>query len=141
MRPIILTLALLLGLVRAAAGAEEPGPDTVQTARSFKARISRTVSANYLLFLPKDYRATGRKTWPLILFLHGAGERGTNVWKVSVHGPPKLVKQQPDFPFIVLSPQCPPGQRWDNETLIALLDDVMKKHRVDKRRVYLTGLS
>ena len=141
MRPTILTLALLLGFARAATGAEEPGPDTVQSAKSFKTRISRTVGANYLLFLPKDYRASGKKTWPLIFFLHGAGERGTHIWKVSVHGPPRLVKQQPDFPFIVLSPQCPAGQRWDNETLIALLDDVMKKHRVDKRRVYLTGLS
>jgi len=141
MRPSILTFAFLLGFARAATGAEEPGLDTVQTAKSFKTRISRTVSVNYLLFLPKDYRAIGKKTWPLIFFLHGAGERGTNVWKVSVHGPPKLVKQQPDFPFIVLSPQCPAGQRWDNETLIVLLDDVMKKHRVDKRRVYLTGLS
>jgi len=141
MRPTLLIVALLLGFSSATMGADEPGPDSVQTAKSFKTRITRAVSANYLLFLPKDYRAGGKKTWPLIFFLHGAGERGTNVWKVGVHGPPKLVKQQPDFPFIVLSPQCPPGQRWDNETLIALLDDVMKKHRVDRSRIYLTGLS
>lgn len=132
---------LLLAVAAAGFGADDPGPDPVQTSKSFKTRITRAVGVNYLLFLPQDYRASGKKKWPLILFLHGAGERGTNIWKVATHGPPKLVRQQPEFPFIVLSPQCPPGQRWDNETLLALLDDVMKTHRVDKSRVYLTGLS
>lgn len=132
---------LLLGVATATLGADDPGPDSMQTVKSLKTRISRAVSANYLLFLPKDYRAGSKKKWPLILFLHGAGERGTNIWKVAAHGPPKLVRQQPDFPFIVLSPQCPPDQRWDNDTLLALLDDAMKTHRVDKTRVYLTGLS
>ena len=143
MNKTILLFALLIGLDGAVAATTELGPDSVQSARSFKKQITRTVSANYLLFLPKDYkeRASAKKKYPLIFFLHGAGERGANVWKVGVHGPPKLVRQQADFPFIVLSPQCAAGQRWDNETLMALLDDVMRKHRVDKGRVYLTGLS
>ncbi|MBI5396176.1 MAG: prolyl oligopeptidase family serine peptidase [Verrucomicrobia bacterium] len=141
LRAAIPVLTLLLGIAATNAGTDEPAPDNVQTTHSFKTRISRAVSADYLLFLPKDYRASGKKKWPLIYFLHGAGERGSNVWKVSAHGPPKRVRQQPDFPFIVLSPQCPPGQRWDNETLIALLDSILGKYRVDKTRVYLTGLS
>jgi predicted peptidase len=76
-----------------------------------------------------------------MLFLHGAGERGTNLSLVSVHGPPKLVAQGTNFPFIVVSPQCPSGQRWDNDALLALLDDVIARHNVDTNRIYLTGLS
>lgn len=112
-----------------------------QEPRTFKGRITKTVSAHYLLFLPQGYGRQKSKRWPLILFLHGAGERGTNLWKVAVHGPPKIVKDKRDFPFIVVSPQCPSGQRWENETLLALLDDVTKTYKVDKSRVYLTGLS
>jgi poly(3-hydroxybutyrate) depolymerase len=46
-----------------------------------------------------------------------------------------------NFPFIVVSPQCPNGEWWSNEILSALLDEVMAKYRVDSARVYLTGLS
>jgi len=112
-----------------------------QQAKSFKAKITRTVSADYLLYLPRDYDGKSRQRWPLILFLHGAGERGSDLSKVAVHGPPKLVKQGKDFPFIIVSPQCPANQHWDNDVLLALLDDVEAKYKVDKSRVYLTGLS
>jgi predicted peptidase len=63
------------------------------------------------------------------------------VWQVARHGPPKIVRNKPDFPFIVVSPQCPAGLRWDNDTVLALLDHVIEKYRVDRTRVYLTGLS
>ncbi len=76
-----------------------------------------------------------------MLFLHGSGERGTNLDQVAVHGPPKIVKSRPEFPFILVSPQCAPGQRWDNDALLILLDEVTAKYKVDKSRVYLTGLS
>jgi predicted peptidase len=109
--------------------------------KSFKAKIHRNVTAEYLLFLPRDYDLTKSKRWPLILFLHGAGERGTNLARVKAHGPPRIVPENPEFPFVVVSPQCPAGQRWDSELLLALLDGVVKKHRVDRKRIYLTGLS
>ena len=76
-----------------------------------------------------------------MLFLHGAGERGSDLKKVAVHGPPKLVASRPDFPFILISPQCPDGQVWSDEVLLGLLDEVESKYRVDLTRVYLTGLS
>jgi predicted peptidase len=139
MRPIIRLLVATLVVAGLTATAQEP--DTVQMPRSFEKTISRKVSLDYLLFLPKDYDARAAKKWPTILFLHGAGERGTNVWKVSIHGPPKVVKSQPDFGFIVISPQCPSGRTWENEPLLALLDDVIAKHNVDTNRIYLTGLS
>ena len=65
----------------------------------------------------------------MILFLHGAGERGTDIWKVATHGPPKNVSTHPDFPFIVVSPQCPERQIWSREVLLGLLDDCTAKYR------------
>src|SRR3989441_7902445 len=112
-----------------------------QQARTLKRRLTKTATSEYLIYLPKDHHARSKTRWPLILFLHGAGERGTNLSKVAAHGPPKLVKQGKDFPFIIVSPQCPANQLWDNDVLLALLDDVEAKYKVDKSRVYLTGLS
>jgi predicted peptidase len=127
---------LLTGIARA----EKPSPGT-QVPQSFKKRIVRNVGLDYLVYLPKDYGRDKTARWPLVLFLHGAGERGSDVNKVKVHGPPKLVAAGREFPFILVSPQCPEGQWWDEETLNALLDKAMKDYRVDPDRVYLTGLS
>jgi len=112
-----------------------------QTAHSFKGESAKSFELNYLLFLPKDYEGKGSQKWPLMLFLHGAGERGTNLSKVAVHGPPKIVKDRADFPFVVVSPQCPNGQTWSDDVLLALLDDILKNYNIDSNRVYLTGLS
>jgi predicted peptidase len=103
-------------------------------------RITKSIRCNYLLFLPKGYDPK-RKRWPLVLFLHGAGERGNDLALVKTHGVAKIVERQPDFPFIVVSPQCPPGQWWSIETLDELLDDVARNYRVDNKRMYVTGLS
>lgn len=107
----------------------------------FARKITRLTKANYLLFLPAGYKRNARKRWPLILFLHGAGERGNDIWKVAGHGPPKVVKHNPDFPFIVVSPQCPADETWSPEVLSALLDEITRKYAVDTKRIYLTGLS
>jgi predicted peptidase len=106
-------------------------------------QFAKTGSAevNYLLFLPKGYDAKAEKRWPMILFLHGAGERGSDVWKVATHGPPKNVTAHPDFPFIVVSPQCAEHRIWSGDVLLALLDDITAKYAVDTNRIYLTGLS
>ncbi len=116
-------------------------PDPGQQVRSLTKRVTRTVRCDYLLFLPKDYGAKPAKKWPLILFLHGAGERGSDIWLVAKHGPPKLVRTKPGFPFLLVSPQCPTGETWANDVLLALLDDITANYAVDKTRVYLTGLS
>lgn len=106
----------------------------------FEKTITKTVSCQYLLFLPDGYREEQRR-WPMIVFLHGAGERGNDLKKVKIHGPPKIVENQRDFPFIVVSPQCHADEWWSNDVLIALLDEVTAKYAVDNGRVYLTGLS
>ncbi|MBN2507374.1 MAG: alpha/beta fold hydrolase [Verrucomicrobia bacterium] len=112
-----------------------------QTAQTFRRQVRVEHTARYLLYRPAGYRAKGRQTWPLLVFLHGMGERGGELRKVKLHGPPKLIDQGTQFPFLVVSPQCRLGDWWPVDTLEALLDDVLARHRVDRRRVYLTGLS
>lgn len=116
-----------------------------QHPQSFKKEIRMAVRADYLLYLPKAYGTPGT-SWPLLLFLHGAGERGDDVSQVELHGPPKLVaKGRREFPFVMVSPQCPAGEGWSGElqmdTLNALLDDVVSRYRIDTERIYVTGLS
>ena len=83
------------------------------------------------------------KKCPLIIFLHGAGERGNNLDLLKKHGIPKIVEQNPDFPFITLSPQCPKDSWWTSELrlLNGLVDKITKSYQVDMSRIYLTGLS
>ena len=94
---------------------------------------------DYLIYLPKNYDE--RESWPLLLFLHGAGERGDDLERVKIHGPPKLIAQGQEFPFIVVSPQCPSERRWEAVELATLLDEICEKHKVDQDRIYVTGLS
>ena len=148
--------------VAASAHAAEINPDLMQSAHRFEATLSHQVSLDYLLHLPEGYDAAKKRRWPLILFLHGAGERGDDLNLVAVHGPPKLVSKQPRARkgetaeqkaarleaidllkknFIVVSPQCAKGDHWHANELSALLDRIEKEHRVDANRIYLTGLS
>ena len=117
-----------------AMGGEKPGEQCEATlCRKVEARL------NYLLYLPKDYEQ--QESWPLLMFLHGVGERGNNLELVKKHGPPKLIAAGKEFPFIVISPQCPDTQWWEPVSLTALLDEVTEKYKVDADRVYVTGLS
>ncbi|BAY13466.1 carboxylesterase family protein [Calothrix sp. NIES-2098] len=106
---------------------------------STQQEITHTNSYNYLLFLPQNYES--QQSHPMILFLHGAGERGDNLNWVKRHGIARIVEEQSDFPFIVVSPQCPQREYWDEFRLNLLLDEVIHNYRVDLQRIYLTGLS
>jgi predicted peptidase len=123
--------------------AERKAGNGGQSEQVFQKEITKTVSLRYLLYLPKGYGEQKDQKWPLILLLHGAGERGNDLALVKKHGPPKLVEQGKEFPFIIVSPQCPAGMWWTEmlDSLVALLDDVQSKYAVDPDRVYMTGLS
>jgi predicted peptidase len=69
------------------------------------------------------------------------GERGVDIERVKEHGIPKLVEKAPDFPFIVVSPQCPENTFWNSIIINQLLTHVSTELRVDKNKTYLTGLS
>lgn len=108
------------------------------------ASMSRTVqlTLDYLIYLPDGYGHL-QKDWPLMVFLHGAGERGDDLDKVKLHGPPKLVGQGRSLPFIIVSPQCPEIEWWPNlsQHVNALIDEMVETYDVDEDRIYLTGLS
>ena len=93
----------------------------------------------YLIYLPRDYQPSEK--FPLLMFLHGSGERGTEISLVKKHGPPKLIGQGRDFPMIVVSPQCPAEQRWNPRILLELLTDLQSRYAVDPKQVHITGLS
>lgn len=94
----------------------------------------------YLLYKPEDY-AAGSEPWPLIVFLHGRGERGDDLSLVEREALPWLLKSLRSFPFLVVSPQCPSGHAWSVETLGELLVEVLQLYRVDTGRVSVMGLS
>ena len=100
---------------------------------------SLQISLKYLLYLPQDYDK--KESWPLMLFLHGKGERGDDLSVVKYHGPPKLLEAGRKFPFIVLAPQCPSDKDWVSFELKVLLDSIVEKYKVDQDRIYVTGLS
>ena len=104
--------------------------------------VKEKVDINYLLFTPFNNKHAVNGKLPLIVFLHGAGERGTDIEKVKVHGPPKIVETEKDFGFYVLSPQCRKNKRWDPKLLSQMLDEVLATNKkIDPTRIYLTGLS
>jgi len=137
MKRIFPILTLTIGAI-AFAG---PVSAAVQTQNKLVVKSKRELDVKYLLYLPKGHAAKPEKRWPLILFLHGAGERGDDLNRVKVHGPPKLVEKGEALEFIVVSPQCPRGTVWNDDVLITLLNDVAKRYRADETRLYLTGLS
>ena len=112
-----------------------------EAGRQKPAELDRAVKVTmkYLVYLPKDYDQ--KAAWPLVLFLHGSGERGDNLELVQTHGLPKLIAGGKDFPFIVVSPQCPKERSWEPFKLMALLDEIAERYKVDQDRIYVTGLS
>jgi predicted peptidase len=85
--------------------------DQLDNQKSARLDTQVKVQMDYLLYLPKDYEQ--QESWPLLLFLHGSGERGDDLELVKTHGRPKLIAAGKDFPFIVVSPQCPGERRWE----------------------------
>jgi predicted peptidase len=142
-----MTSLIVAGLIIAVTGCApapvKPGAEVKQQAVGGKVEVKRMADYRYLLYLPEKYESKAR--WPLLLFLHGAGERGEDIEKVKIHGPAKLIAQGKHFPFIVVSPQCPANGWWSNEgqvkQLIAMLDEIERDYKVDSDRIYVTGLS
>lgn len=131
--------AALLG-VRFARADDTAVPTDPQVEKTFEREVTVSARLRYLLALPEGYGDDDRR-WPLLVFLHGAGESGDDLSKVKAHGPPKLLAAGTrSFPCIVVSPQSP-GRGWNPDFLLALIDDVCREQRVDEERIWLTGLS
>ena len=96
----------------------------------------------YYLYFPKEYEEQPDATFPLLLFLHGGGESGQELEALKSNGPPKLLAEGKQFPFLVLAPQHPHPKKWWNiRSVMDLLETVIEENRVDPQRIYLSGLS
>ncbi|MCC5808346.1 MAG: prolyl oligopeptidase family serine peptidase [Opitutales bacterium] len=109
-----------------------------ETKGTFSMEVTRTVTYPYLVITPEDFDA--EQPAPLMLFLHGAGERGDDLLAVKKHGPFSKLKEL-EINCILLVPQCPPGEGWVPEVLAGLLDEVEARYVIDSSRIYVTGLS
>jgi predicted peptidase len=131
---ILLFLTALCRTLAAAASHQE--------AQRLDTTVSHPIQLSYLLFLPASYTDKPDKRWPLIVYLHGGSLRGEDVERLRTLGLPHKVENEPDFPFVVVSPQCPPGEIWtDAEAMDTLLDRIIRDYRIDPERIYLTGHS
>lgn len=103
---------------------------------------SKEVSYPYLPYLPKEYNSDTVRRWPLIIYLHGGSQRGTNLKKLYDSGIPDQIYRGREFPFIIISPLCPLHLRWTTDDWFEnFFKEIYGKYRIDTTRIYLTGLS
>lgn len=102
----------------------------------FSTEIVKKNELQYALHIPKNIK----QKKPLIIFLHGSGEKGSDIEKIKVHGPFKYLKNN-EIDSYILAPQCPENEYWNAEVLYKLIQKVQKENNIDSSRIYLTGLS
>lgn len=103
---------------------------------SLNKQVTHTKQISYIL----DYPQNAKGKVPLLVFLHGSGERGTDLDKVKVNGPFQYKNLIPQ-PVAILAPQCPAGEWWDTEAIYYLIKDIQQKYKIDESKIILTGLS
>lgn len=101
-----------------------------------KTEIIQKHELGYALHIPANIK----EKKPLLIFLHGSGEKGTDIEKVKIHGPFKYLKDH-KLDAYVLAPQCPEGEEWDTEVLYRLIVKIEKENNIDSDKIYVTGLS
>jgi predicted peptidase len=148
MRSFLTRVALLLGLAASIGCATtiEKG-SRMPSKGAATGFLNKTMAVDgherrYVVYVPSDY--TPKKTWPLILFLHGAGERGDDGLIQTEVGIGRAIRRHADrFPCIVVMPQCPRTVWWDKAfiDMETALSRTEEEYAIDPKRVYLTGLS
>jgi len=110
--------------------------------------LNRTAVVNghkypYVVYVPRNFDAS--RSWPVILSLHGAGERGTDGVRQMQIGVASAIRAHPErVPAIAVFPQAPEESRWLGEpadAAMAALDEAVREFHGDPERIYLTGLS
>lgn len=149
--PLHMTVVALMGSIALSCA----GPETVS--REWKGKDGTVI--NYRLRTPSE--VVSQKTYPLVLFLHGAGERGTDNLAQLKHGVTAIIEGADKLadPVFLIAPQCPTGRYWSPidlqtgqlaapdkpnallEAVIALVDETAKSQPIDPKRIYLTGIS
>jgi predicted peptidase len=107
---------------------------------AFSGAITKPIMLRYLIWVPEavDRPAAG---WPLMIFLHGSGERGGSLAKVTANGPPEQAVSGRKFPFVLVAPQAERGDSWDSDAIEALRAHLVAHLPIDADRVMVTGLS
>ena len=106
-----------------------------------KQAISNEPVYPYLLVTPKNYDKEPDTRWPLLVFLHGGGQRNLPIETLWREGPNCLAWFREDSPFVVVAPLCPNDEGWTPAAVVAVVDRLIATMRVDPDRVYLTGIS
>lgn len=127
-------------------GTTQPADEAVRYAAGF---LMRSVEAGeqklpYCVYVPPEYDP--QRPWPVILFLHGSGERGTDgLLQTEVGIGTAIRRNRARFPAIVVMPQCPPGKLWWQDEMLQFalrcVEQTSREYHLDPDRVYLTGLS
>jgi len=136
------------GTVHALAARVHPSQLEPQQETGFLNRTIELHGATYRfqVYLPEEWRRDDHKQWPVILFLHGRGERGSEgMWQTQI-GLPEAVRDHPErWPFVIVMPQCPMAYYWTDHEMLAMamaaLDRETAEFHGDPERTYLTGLS
>jgi len=136
-RQLLLTTPALLS---ACAVLPPPPPLPPQGLAAGEQRAWELEGERMWVSLPREYTQRSER-WPLLIFLHGSGERGTDLEKVKIHGPPSWAARGVNSQFIIVSPQLEDGARWDPQRLHKLLDGLKARLHVDPQRCLGTGLS
>jgi len=152
LRLLAASLWIACGLTPTRADAASAAP-RVSRPRNFQETgfLNRTITVHDLtyhfqIYLPEEWRRDDHKLWPIILFLHGRGERGSEgMWQTQI-GLPAEVRDHPErWPFIIVMPQCPDPHYWTDLDMMAMalatLDQETAEFHADPARTYLTGLS
>ncbi len=102
----------------------------------------KKVDYQYLSYLPEDYNKDTLKVWPVIIYLHGGSDRGSDLNKLYSQGIPDQIYRGREFPFVIFSPQCPEHIRWSTDIWFEnFFNEIKTKYRIDTNRIYLTGMS
>lgn len=145
---VLVPICIVLGLLPCVAFAKKhPAPLPPQET-GFLNRTIRigNVEHHFQIYLPEDFRRDDHKQWPIILFLHGRGERGSEgMWQTQI-GLPLQVRDHPErWPFIIVMPQCTYPDFWTDPEMLKMamaeLDQETAELHADADRTYLTGLS
>ena len=116
-------------------------PPAGESAQRLSAIVSKPVALSYLIWMPPAEAERPAAGWPLVIFLHGSGERGEDLDQVKAHGLPELAAAGHAFPFVLVAPQVPNELAWDSDALEALRADLVARLPIDVDRVLMTGMS
>jgi predicted peptidase len=141
MKPVFSFLTLMM-MASGSAHAQTGERSSSGEVKKLETHVTHTVGLHYLVQIPSQYENQAQKRWPLLVFLHGASGRGSDITLVKRYGPPVVAEKRTDFPFVLVSPQCPEGEIWtDTDALMAMIEAVQREYRIDAGGIYVTGIS